>query len=457
MTILQANFKHLYQRRGFWVIDLLLAAGVALGAVGAVAGELHPVLICAAFMYVAGMFIAAMQVEVLAKPFSYCLPGHERVPARLLFVVGLCLAMVWAAIWLVHARADWEAALVTSVSAFFASTVVYWAGVWFVFRFQNWAGAIGLIVLVVVLAGFLGIEGLVARLLLEGWLFVVAAGCAVNIAAWWLLSRNGLSRRYCGRMWMGALDPWNKERMTKFSQARMAQKKAFCIRPEVERFFLGRIRGGSPVMRYVWGNWYKAGAGVMASRRKEWVPIVLAVLAMVCFLGYMGPGVSIVFIMPPLIVMHMQLGVHSSMLVAGGRKERFWSALVLALVTAVLVTAAVTLAAVISVFLQPVMPELTIRGQGAVYRAMEVRLFFVPVAMVPLTLTFGLVFYRYPRLMLGAAMVLFMVLFQLLMIGRHIPDVAVAPAIAAAVIVVGCWATFTAVLWYICMRRCLVR
>ncbi|MBE0536877.1 MAG: hypothetical protein IH624_14525 [Phycisphaerae bacterium] len=180
--------------------------------------------------------------------------------------------------------------------------------------------------------------------------------------------------------------------------------------------------------------------------------------AMAACLGYMGASAAVVFLMPGLMVILMRLGVYSPMLVAGGRKERFWSGLVVAVLTCVLVTGAVTLLAVMTVLLEPVMPGLTIRGHEVAYRAIDVRWFFLPLAMTPVTLAFGLVFHRYPQLVFGLVMVVPAMLFPLFIVGgKRIPELAVDPVIAATVIVGVCWAAFAAVLRYVCMRRCLVR
>jgi hypothetical protein len=196
------------------------------------------------------------------------------------------------------------------------------------------------------------------------------------------------------------------------------------------------------------------------SRRKGWISILLTWLAIACFLGYTGPGGNFMFIMSGLMVLQTRLGVHSSLLIAGGRRERFWAALVQAAATAAFVTGAVTLIAGVSVLLQPVMPAIALRGQAVAYHAMDMRLFFVPLAMIPVTLTFAVVFYRYPRLAFGATLVIFMLLIQTSLFARLVkfsPPVVFHPAIVVTVIVAGCWAVFTAVLRYICMRRCLVR
>ena len=146
------------------------------------------------------------------------------------------------------------------------------------------------------------------------------------------------------------------------------------------------------------------------------------------------------------------------MLVAGGRKERFWSGLVLAVLTCVFVTGSVTLLAVLSVLLEPVMPGLMIRGHEVAYRALDVRWFFVPLAVAPVVLALGLVFHRYPRLVFGVLMGGPAMLFPLVFVGgRRMPELAVDPVIAAAVVVAVCWAVFAGVLRYVSLRGCLAR
>lgn len=456
MTALTANFKHLYQRRGFWVIDLVVLSCVV---VAAALREEHVFVIFPYPIFIAGLFLGAMQVEILAKSFVYCLPGHARIPLRLLFGIAIALGLVWALLCVVSRWNGLLDAMTTGISVFSATTLFFWLGVWMVFTFRNWISAVAFFPFAVLLGNYVSMEVWI-RVLTEGWLFVAAAGCGVNLITWRFLRDNSLARRYCGRLWLGTFDAWNKERMTRFSQARMAEKKWYGVLPGVEQFFLGRIRGGSDLARCIWGNLYRSGLGVALSRRKGWVSIVLMWLVIACFLGYTGPGGNFLFIMPGLIFLQMRLGVHSSLLIASGRRERFWAALVLAAATAVSVTGVVTLIAGVSVVLQPVMPAIALRGQAVAYHAMDMRLFFVPLAIVPVTLTFAVVFYRYPRLAFGATLVIFMLLIQTTLFARLVkfsPPVVFHPAIVVTVIVAGCWAVFTAVLRYICMRRCLVR
>jgi hypothetical protein len=455
MTIIQANLKHLYQRKGFWVVDVFLVIFNVLGVALAIEGEATFTMVFLCFMCVAGLFVGAMQVEVLARPFSYCLPGHERVPVRLLFCFGLISALVWSLLSLLYPAEGWDKGILV-VSVFFASTIAYWIGIWGVFGHQNWGAAIGLGMLIFMFGSFLDGERVLRYVLLDGWPFVAAGGCAANIAAWRFLSRGGLARRYCGQMWLGAFDPWNKERMAKFSQARIAQQKAFGVRPGVERFFLRRIRGGRGMAPYVWGHLYTAGGVITASRTKDWISWVLMGLAFTGYFAYIGSVLDVMFVAPGLAVMDMCLGVRSSLPAYAGRRERFWSALAVAGVAAVVTVSAAAAIAGLTMLLQPVMPVLTRHGQDFVFRAMDMRFIVLPMTMIPVMLTVSLIFYRYRRLTVAVVAGSFMIILQLLS-ERWTGVLTIQTIMTAGAVVAGCWALFTAVSRYVCMRCCLVR
>ena len=82
MSVLTVNLKHLYQRRGLWLFYVLVItfafAGIAMLFDDTKAGEGRFVgLIVLAF--VVGLLLSALPIEVMSKPFSYCLPGHRKI------------------------------------------------------------------------------------------------------------------------------------------------------------------------------------------------------------------------------------------------------------------------------------------------------------------------------------------------------------------------------------------
>jgi hypothetical protein len=465
MTILQANLKHLYQRKGCWLISLALAL-FALPAIEALcAGRQSAFLMFPVWMYVAAIFTAPLQIEVMTKPFSWCLPGHARIPARFLFCAGICGSLFWSAIFLIflmYPAATLAGRLLISVSVFFTATIIYWLGVWIVFRFSNWANAIALFPLALLAGHYLGLERLLEIIVVDQWYSMVLLGAVVNFLAWRGLSVPGLARKYCGRLWLGAFDAWNKEKMSQFTQARLARKKKELpsVVPHVEKFFLDRIsrRPGMNTSQVIWGGLYRSFGLIIASRKKDWLRFIVVILPIICFLGYMSPAANMLFIMPGLMVIHISLGVRSSLLISGGRKERFWSAMILALVTAMSITALITLIAALTLPLQAIMPELTIKGQSVIFKAMELRLFIVPLLMIPVTFSFALIFHKHPRLMFACVIMLFLLLVRLSVFLRVRPILPEQPGpIHLLIALLCCWAIFTAVLHDICKRRCLLR
>ena len=465
MTILQANLKHLYQRKGFWLIGLGLGLFAFMCIMAIVDGEQGSFMVFAVWIYIAAGFTSALQVEVLTRPFSWSLPGHARIPVKFLFCIGISVSLFWSVVFLFYPAPTLAEHLLSCVSVFFAGTIIYWLGAWVVFRFPNWVSAIVLVPILMVYGRYLDLYVLFERVIVDAWFAVILLGGLVNFLAWRHWSRPGMARKYCGRPWLGAFDAWNKEKISEFQQARLAQRnKAIpTVLPRVEKFFLDRItdRTGPNTAQYIWGGLYRS-FGLIASRKRECVRFWLIMLPLLCFLGYMGPAANIIFIMPGLMVANMSLHVRSTLLVSGGRTERFWSALSTAAVATLLATVTVTLMAALTLALQAVMPELTIKGQSAVYRAMEMKLFFIPLCMMPLTLTIALIFYRYPRLMMGVVMMIFILAMQVSVFLKILPIHPKEPGpihiiIIITLILLCCWAIFTAVLRHICMRRCLVR
>jgi hypothetical protein len=416
-------------------------------------------------MYIAAGFTSALQVEVLTRPFSWSLPGHARIPVKFLFCVGISVSLFWSVVFLFYPAPTLAEHLLTSVSVFFAGTIFYWLGAWFVFRFPNWVFAIVMSPILMVYGRYLDLYALFERVIVDAWFAVILLGGLVNFLAWRHWSRPHMARKYCGRPWLGAFDAWNKVKISEFQQARLAQKNKGIptVLPHVEKFFLDRItdRTGPNTAQYVWGGLYKS-FGMITSRKKECVRFWLVMLPLLCFLGYGGLAANIIFIMPGIMVANMSLHVRSTLLVSGGRTERFWSALSVAAVTTLLATVIVTLMAALTLPLQAIMPELTIKEQSFVYMAMEMKLFFIPLCMMPVTLTIALIFHKYPRLMMAVVMLIFIFAMQVSMFLKILPIHLKEPGpiqiiIIITLILLCCWAIFTAVLRHICMRRCLVR
>ncbi|MCK5342390.1 MAG: hypothetical protein KAR20_03250, partial [Candidatus Heimdallarchaeota archaeon] len=279
--------------------------------------------------------------------------------------------------------------------------------------------------------------------------------------------RDDLSRLYFGKLWMGAFDAWNKEKMLKYTQDRLAKKdkknpNSMRISSGVEGFFVSRIKRAETgsLKRYIWGALYKSFGLMISQQRQDWMRFLVLMLPILCFLCYMpGEGRNIIFIMPGLMVASMSLGVYSNLLICGGRRQRFWSSLTLAVATGILITVVVTLLAMATQLLEMVMLELTIRGHEFAFNALDMKFSPVPLLMIPVTFTIGLIFHKKPLLTFLFAMVLFQIVFALSIVSKlTIMNWRVQIGLMHIIIMLLIsWSLFITTLRYISMRCCLVK
>ena len=460
MSILTVNLKHLYQRRGFWLVYVILGlfafAGIAVLFKGPEAGQgrftgfvvLAPVV---------GLLLAVLPIEVLSKPFSYCLPGHRKVPRRFVFCVGIVFNLFGSLLFFVYPYLNAGQLVLVVCSAFFAGLISYLLVAGLAFGVRNSVAFIGLLPLIIVAGQFFDLHTVIEGVIVGNPLVVILVGVLSSVLAWLWLGDARLARRYCGVPGIGSLDAWNRDKMQKYRQVRLAKKwDKLKKHPSswVETFFLGRMNRYDYVStgRYIWGGLYTA-FGIALSQLSQWKEAfsgVFLALVLVCFLGYMGPGRNILFIMPGFIIAQMRLPVYSSMLISGGRNERYRGAMTLVITTAVLITVLVTIVAALSLPLAAIMPDITLRGRTFAFYAMNIELFFIPLLMIPIVFTIQLIFYRKPIFMMLLIMLLFMLLFWHEQFGAVInPMYIVSPVVLS-------WVLFLLVLRYVCTRRSLV-
>ncbi|MGB8226009.1 MAG: hypothetical protein WCE45_03945 [Sedimentisphaerales bacterium] len=286
---------------------------------------------------------------------------------------------------------------------------------------------------------------------------IIIAGSLVNLWAWIHWGREGLARQYCGRMWMGAFDAWDREKLSKYTEARLVEKKKdfpVHILPKIETFFISRISGaGENLSRYIWGGFYKSFAVMFSCL--SWIGVLTGTLLTLLFLGYISPGRNIIFILPVFLVLQANLHVHSPLLISGGRRERFWIALALGTAVTLFITVFVTLAALITLWLEPIMPVLTLNGRHFYFKAIDINLSFMTLFVLPVAFTIGLVFDKKPMMKMIVLMLLFqLIIFFILTLSDK--QIVFTPSQIITSLLCS-WAMFTAVSRYICMKCSLVK
>ncbi|MHC4460902.1 MAG: hypothetical protein ACYS30_05655, partial [Planctomycetota bacterium] len=387
---------------------------------------------------------------------------HRKVVRKFIFSVAVVFNFLASLRFLWYPGLNSGQLVLAVCSALFAGLIFYWLGVWLAFGFRNSAALIGLLPFIIFGGFFFDLHATIERTIVGNPPGVILVGVLSSVLAWLWLGNAGLARRYCGVPGIGFFDAWNRDKMQKYRQVRLAKKWDKLRKhpsPWVETFFLGRMNRYDYVStgRYIWGGLYTT-FGIALSQLSQWkvaFSSVFSALVLVCFLGYMGPGRNILFIMPGLMFTQMRLPVYSSMLVSGGRKERYRCAITLVITEAVLITVLATIVAALSLPLATIIPDITLRDITFAFHAMNIELFFVPLLMIPIVFTIQLIYYRKPVVMMALIMLLFMLLFGTASFWREHLSVVINPMYIVSLVVLS-WVLFTLILRYVCMRRCLV-
>lgn len=461
MSVLTVNLKHLYQRRGLWlfyvIVVLFALAGIAVLFEDTKAGQGRFIgLIVLAF--VVGLLLAVLPIEVMSKPFSYCLPGHRNVARKFVFCVGIVFNLFASLLFFVYPSLNMGQLVLVVCSAFFAGLISYLLGAGLVFTARNSVAFIGFLPLIIIAGLFFDLHTILERVIIENPLVVISVGVLTGCVVWFWLGDEGRARRYCNVPWAG-FDAWNPAKMKKISRIRMAGKwdklKKYTS-PRVEIFFLGRMNRYDYVSagRYIWGALYAASV-VSVLQWNNIFSIVIIVILNSFFLGYMGPAATFMFFfMPIIVVMNMRLSVHSSMLISGGRRERF-AGTITAVAIAVVPISVVAIAMVaLSMLFKAIVPEFTLRGITFTYRAISSGNLFVPLLITPFAFVIRLIFYRKPvYTMLLLMMIIYLLIFTGIIWSKQLS--AMINLISIIALLVLSWGTFLLVLHYVCMKRSL--
>jgi hypothetical protein len=465
MRILVANLRHLYQRRGLWLLHAALAFVVLLVALSAVSspskgkGVFGGFLMCS---FLLGLLVALMQMETSSRPFSFCLPGHRHGVRSLVFVVGLgvsaaFLLLVVALLALTSFTGPFERAitspalLVLVLGAYFcASMTAYLLGAGVAFGLIHSASAASVMTFVVVVCVAFDLFTTIQYPILHWPVAVIALALVVALAGWWWLGRPAWLRRYCDRPWIGFFDPWDRSQTQRYRAIYAA--RFIKNTPELDRFFHGVIgrRPLSGLGKHAWGALYTTFA-LLAMQWKGLLSIVLMAVVWAVYVPAAAPasiGVASLILMLTGLV---QPPLGTTLLIGGGRKERFFATITLILV---LSTASVLLVGALvglTHLLAPFVPAVTWKGHTWHPQAISLQALAVPLVVLPLVGLIQTLFYRKPT---GLALSIMLVT-TLMMISPGLYR-AVTPMLAVGGVVLS-WSVCMLLLYRIAMRSDLVR
>ncbi len=466
MRIVLANLGHLYQRRGLWIVYAGLGLIVwlvmekALSAPTEGEGLFGGFLVCS---FLGGPLVAALQMETASKPFSFCLPGHRDAVRGLVFLVGLAVSVVLFCIalallaspsftgpfeWAIMPR---ELLVLVLGSYFCASVAAYLLGAGVAFSAVHSASVVISMVLVVSVYLWLDAFRTIQYPIIHWPVAAIALAWVVGVASWWWLGRPAWFRRSCNRPWRGFFDPWAR---TPTQRNRDLYATRFTkTTPRLDRFFQ-RVMGNRPLShlgKCVWGALYTTCVLVAP----QWTGILTVALIGVTFAAYFPPVAPMVMgFLPLMTVGFLQSPLGTALLVAGGRKERFFATAVLILAFSVLWVLLFGAFVGLTHLLAPLVPAVTVRGATLSLHALSFKVLAIPLVLVPLVGLVQTLFYRKP---VGLALSI-MLLIAIMMMSTMPFSLyrAVTPALAIAGTILS-WGICLSLLYRIAMRSDLVR
>jgi hypothetical protein len=468
MRVLLANLKHFYQRRGLWIayVGLTIVAWFmvqwVLPTPGKEGGVFGGFLVCS-FLW--GLLMATTQMETASKPFSFCLPGHRDAVRRLVFLAGFIVSLAFLLIFAALLASPSFAGplefyvgspgllILLSISYFCASMTAYLLGAGVAFSLIRGGGStLGLLTLVVALCAMFDVFTPIQYPLLHWPVAVIALALAVGLASWWWLGRRAWFRRSCARPWMGFFDPWDRRHAQRFREL-YATRFIKNIPPAWDRFFQ-RVIGSRPPSapgKYAWGALYTTCVLVAP----QWKGILTLALAWTVFAGYF-PAVApmVMGLLPLMTVGFLQSPLGMALLVAGGRKERFFATAALILGFSVLWVLLFGALVGLTQLLAPIVPAVTVRGATLALHALGFEMLAIPLVVVPVVGLVQTVFYRKPMgLALSIILVATFMMISSTPLGLYR---AVTPALAVGGTLLS-WGICLSLLYRIAMHRDLVR
>lgn len=386
MRLVCANLRQFYQR---WAVLLLYGAvGIVICCLiadqlfdqktrpGEYAGLLIPGVIL-------GVLTAVMQMEVLSKPFSFCLPGHHAVVRRLVLLLGLVECLVFSLPFLRYPglfdRSPTWGWLVLC-SAFCVNLLVYMACIAIGFTVRIATVLVSLLPAIVVLAPMIGLDAAIECSIIQSPLAIIPLTGVMAAVGWWWLGRPAWFRRRSGQYWPELWGLGNGSQTQRCQQVRWRSSRN--LNPTVDRFLLNAIaaRGLSDLSKHIWGALYPTCALIIPQWRGQVFVVVFGTL----WAGYQPSAAHFVMGVVPMILAGFSVSHSPSLqLVPVGRRERLAVALVLMLAFGVASVLVVGMAVAWTYLLAAVVPTVEAKGIVLTLQPIPPTTLWGPLAVFP--------------------------------------------------------------------------
>ena len=167
--------------------------------------------------------------------------------------------------------------------------------------------------------------------------------------------------------------------------------------------------------------------------------------------------IGILFIVPALSMYSLDLMPYRTMLFPAGRRDKYYSTLILSAVITLSAGLLVLAVTGISVFLETVLPEFSFRGGPMLsYYGMDIGDFYIYWLFMPVTLSLAVAFQRTKPWLIIVLVVVFMQgwIISEIVLKQSLIDM-IGPMGVVGLVAL-CWIGFLVTLHYVCMRRSLV-
>ncbi len=339
MRVLLANLKFFYQCRGLWSIYFLVTSVLVFTGVGfrthpfwGLLGDTEGIpfawmgVICAVSLAV-GAIVVDLQMGVISAPLSFCLPDYRIVLRKLVSLVGLVLSLL---VLLIGYAMDSFTEL-SPLYLFGISLVAYFGtvsiGLASRYGVMGIALGAGILPMIGTLLDFERSSGVVPTT--ASTVVAILLGTGGAVAVWQWLGRPELFRRRCGRPWQGLSGVWDAAAREKYRWLLVSPRGRPAPDATIGRFLLDMMTKCEPgsTAKYVWGRlytWLLPGAGGRLLIGSVGL-LGPASVALAWYLRGEPLAIALMVVLPGAILYPSPL--HSSLLVAGGRRERFLAAM----------------------------------------------------------------------------------------------------------------------------------
>jgi len=389
MSVTTANLKLMVQRRSAWFWYIVAIATVLPGVIAMIARPVAGKGRFAIYLIVSlmgGLLTASLTKDVLAKPFSFCLPGHDRMSRRVLFGVGIALNILLALHLLVYPGLSTARIVLTVASAAALGLTVFLLAALLILETRRGGEFIGFLPLVIFGSIFFDAHVVIEYAIVNAAIPIFILTAITSVATWPMLGGRKTQRQHCGAKTVSILDNWNLAKLRRLRRERLAEKLARRRESEggiLARTCLGRIRTSSPLSgkRYVWGTGYELFSRY---RFADWVKTFVLLLVYMLVFGHMlgGRGANAVLVLSLFACEMLPLPTDRTLLMPASRRDRLLASAFAIAIWALLSVLFMGALYPLSSMAAAVLPPVKLKGVTFIYQPLDPAHLYVPALAV---------------------------------------------------------------------------